>query len=315
MERELLYRFFSGKASVEEVRKVKEWSDASPENYRLLLKERRLFDAMQVFLPSDGDAVEKSKYKVKPLRYAGLVREVIKIAAVILVAVGATVAFLAKGDKNFMAMQTITVPPGQRVNLTLPDGTDVWLNAGTKMSYPLSFLSEKREVTLDGEAFFDVAHDEDCPFVVHTFAKDIEVLGTQFDVEAYQSKATFQTSLIQGKVKVSSVQDDDALILTPGYRAAMKHGKLQVEKIDYYDVYRWKEGLYCFRNKSFVNIMNDLEKYYDISIDVQNDKLDSVMLTGKFRISEGLDYLLRVLQSDVNFSYHRDIEENIIYIQ
>lgn len=85
-------------------------------------------------------------------------------------------------------MQTVTVPSGQRANVILPDGTDVWLNAGTTIRYPISFMKGKREIILDGEAYFEVVHNEKCPFVVHTYAMDVEVLGTKFNVEAYSKK-------------------------------------------------------------------------------------------------------------------------------
>lgn len=316
MKRELLYRFFCGKASVEEVKRIKVWSSASKENYNLLLKERQLFDAMQLI------AVGKNKFETNVsnknfllwYKYKGIVNEIVKIAAIVLLTIGITIPLVENTGREEIAMHTVTVPLGQRVNLTLPDGTDVWLNAGTKMSYPLSFLTEKREVNLDGEAYFDVAHNEQCPFIVHTYAKEIEVLGTQFDVEAYKEKNIFQTSLIQGKVKISSQEGDDSVILSPGHKASIEQGELKVEKIGSYDIYRWREGLYTFRNKEFAEIVKDLEKYYDISFDIQNDKIGSIILSGKFRISEGLDYLLRVLQSDVGFSYYRNLEENIIYI-
>ena len=106
-----------------------------------------------------------------------------------------------------LAMQTITVPAGQRVNLDLPDGSNVWLNAGTTMQYPVSFMTDKREVILDGEAYFEVAHNEKSPFVVHTSTLDVEVLGTKFNVEAYSARKIFETSLMEGRVKVKLPHD------------------------------------------------------------------------------------------------------------
>lgn len=88
-----------------------------------------------------------------------------------------------------------------------------------------------------------------------------------------------------------------------------------MHKIDDYNVYRWKEGLYCFKSKPFTQIMEDLERYYDLKIQVDKKSIESVALTGKFRISDGLDYALRVLQKDVSFTYRRDKDNDVIYIK
>ena len=161
-------------------------------------------------------------------------------------------------EDMYLAMQTITVPAGQRVNLDLPDGSNVWLNAGTKMQYPVSFMTGKREVILDGEAYFEVVHNEKSPFVVHTSTLDVEVLGTKFNVEAYSARKIFETSLMEGKVKVKLPHDDkNSVVLVPNQKTTLIDGRLVVSKIDDYNVYRWKEGLYCFRNKPFADIINN----------------------------------------------------------
>lgn len=148
-------------------RLVKEWSEASEENSKLLRRERKLFNAIILsgrLESSDGQTTLRKKRN-------HFVREFLKIASVVAITVGITAALFSIGeDKEDMnvAMQTITVPAGQRVNLDLPDGSNVWLNAGTTMKYPVSFMKGKREVILDGEAYFEVAHNEKSPFVVRT---------------------------------------------------------------------------------------------------------------------------------------------------
>lgn len=152
MDKDLLYRFFEGRASVEEMRLVKEWSEASEENSKLLRRKRKLFNAIILsgrLESSDGQTTLRKKRN-------HFVREFLKIASVVAITVGITAALFSIGeDKEDMnvAMQTITVPAGQRVNLDLPDGSNVWLNAGTTMKYPVSFMKGKREVILDGEAY------------------------------------------------------------------------------------------------------------------------------------------------------------------
>lgn len=314
MDKDILYRFFEGHATVDEMKSVKEWSEASEENNRLFRRERKLFNAMVLVGHS-----KESGIPTKEIKKNYFIREFLKIASVVLITVGVTAALFSIGedkDDVNIAMQTITVPAGQRVNLDLPDGTNVWLNAGTKMQYPVSFMQGKREVILDGEAYFEVAHNEKSPFVVHTHALDVEVLGTKFNVEAYSKRKVFETSLIQGKVRVKSPDNEKVSVtLHPNYKTTLKSGKLVVSKIDDYNVYRWKEGLYCFKNKPFAEIMQDLERYYDLNIQLDKQGIAKVALTGKFRISDGLDYALRVLQNDVAFSYRRDKDNDVIYIK
>lgn len=314
MDKDLLYRFFEGRASVDEMRTVKEWAEASEENNILLRRERKFFDAMILVEPLKKVDLDSGFRWGK--RY--LIREFMKVASIVLITVSITFGLFSIGndDKDEIAMQTITVPAGQRVNLELPDGSNVWLNAGTVMQYPASFMKNKREITLDGEAYFEVAHNEKSPFIVHTHAMDVEVLGTEFNVEAYKRRKVFETSLIQGKVRIKSPSDEKTfLVLSPNYKTSLKDNKLVVSKIEDYNVYRWREGLYCFKNKPFIEILENLERYYDLRIVLEKQSIAKIVLTGKFRISDGLDYALRVLQQDVAFTYYRNEENDMIYIK
>jgi ferric-dicitrate binding protein FerR (iron transport regulator) len=170
---------------------------------------------------------------------------------------------------------------------------------------------------LDGEAYFEVAKNETKPFVVQTAQGVVEVLGTDFNVEAYSSREAFETTLMKGRVKVKlngSVAGEEVW-LTPDKKAVLKEGKLQVEPVNDYTSYRWREGLICFKNESFVSIMDDFEKYYGVSVRVKNQKALQSFYTGKFRYTDGIDYALRVLQKDIPFTFSRDDENQIIYIK
>ena len=137
MDKDLLYRFFEGHASVEEMKSIKEWTEASEENSKLLRRERKLFNAIIL----SGRLKRMERQTTKKKNY--FVREFLKIASVVVITVGVTAALFSVGkdkDDVNVAMQTITVPAGQRVNLDLPDGSNVWLNAGTRMQYPVSFI-------------------------------------------------------------------------------------------------------------------------------------------------------------------------------
>ena len=314
MNKDILYKFFEGNASFEEEAAVKQWMEESAENRLAFLKERKLFDAMLLL---GNEEIIKNGKKIFSINLSSLRTELIKIAAVVAITLGGSYFYYQSSlEKELMAMQTITVPAGQRINITLVDGTNVWLNARTSLSYPVKFGKNNRQVVLDGEAYFDVTKDKSKPFIVQTDNYNVEVLGTQFDVNAYSETGEFETTLMSGSVKVASASDSTQKItLKPNSKVFLQDGKLHVTAVDDYNPYRWKEGLICFKNETFTSIMKDFEKYYGLTIQVKNKNVFKYVYTGKFRQTDGIDYALRVLQKDIKFTYQRDDENQIIYIE
>ena len=314
MNKDILYKFFEGNASFEEEAAVKQWMEESAENRLVFLKERKLFDAMLLL---GNEEIIKNGKKRFSINLSSLRTELIKIAAVVAITLGGSYFYYQSSlEKELMAMQTITVPAGQRINITLVDGTNVWLNARTSLSYPVKFGKNNRQVVLDGEAYFDVTKDKSKPFIVQTDNYNVEVLGTQFDVNAYSETGEFETTLMSGSVKVASASDSTQKItLKPNNKVYLQDGKLHVTAVDDYNPYRWKEGLICFKNETFTSIMKDFEKYYGLTIQVKNKNVFKYVYTGKFRQTDGIDYALRVLQKDIKFTYQRDDENQIIYIE
>ena len=314
MNKDILYKFFEGNASFEEEAAVKQWMEESAENRLAFLKERKLFDAMLLL---GNEEIIKNGKKRFSINLSSLRTELIKIAAVVVITLGGSYFYYQSSlEKELMAMQTITVPAGQRINITLVDGTNVWLNARTSLSYPVKFGKNNRQVVLDGEAYFDVTKDKSKPFIVQTDNYNVEVLGTQFDVNAYSETGEFETTLMSGSVKVASASDSTQKItLKPNNKVFLQDGKLHVTAVDDYNPYRWKEGLICFKNETFTSIMKDFEKYYGLTIQVKNKNVFKYVYTGKFRQTDGIDYALRVLQKDIKFTYQRDDENQIIYIE
>lgn len=310
MERKILYRFFEGKASYEEEEEVCDWTEASEENMQEYIKERKYFDLLLI----------QNKKNMTPHSSYGKVfqlNNLIKYAAVValFIVCGLQVYLITKPETD-QDMNTITVPTGQRVNLLLSDGTNVWLNSGTKMRYPASFTKGKREVTLDGEGYFEVAKDTRRPFVVQTGKYDIQVLGTKFNVEAYDDDPSFSAALMEGSIQISDkTEPSNIILLKPEQKANYINGQLVVEKIQNYDLYRWRDGLLCFEHIAFNDLMKEFEKTYDIRIINENKNLDNYICSGKFRISDGVDFILHVLQRDVHFRFCRNENNTIIYIK
>ncbi len=248
-----------------------------------------------------------------------LFKEILKIASVAVIAFFISYFFVHKSENikiKYTAMQTITVPAGQRINITLPDGTSAWLNARTTIQYPVSFNNENRLVKLDGQAYFDVTHDEEMPFIVETDKGKIQVLGTKFDVLAYSESEDFETALMDGSVKVSLNSDpEQEITLSPDNKVYLSEGKLHLAPLTDYNSYRWKEGLISFVDSPFADIMKEFEKSYGTRIIVQNKTVSNYSYTGKFRIVDGIDHALRVLQKDLHFTYTRDSDNSTLYIK
>ncbi|GHV23011.1 anti-sigma factor [Bacteroidia bacterium] len=310
----LLYKIFSGEASREELRIVRQWVEESEANKESFLRERKIFDAIALSKDEDLDLNEKeNKSRIFPF-----IREILKIAAVILITVGISF-FYFKEHRNVVddaGIAVVTVPAGHRVNMTLPDGTSVWLNARTTLRYPASFSKDKRQVFIDGEGYFTVRKDEKRPFFVETGQYRIKVLGTSFNVDAYSDSPVFETALLEGSLAIYDSNDasEKFMELKPNERTLAKDGQLCKMPIEDFNSYKWIDGLISFKDQSFRSIMKEFEKCYGITIVVNNKNVDRVVYTGKFSYSDGVDYALKVLQKNIRFNFKRDDNQRVIYI-
>lgn len=312
MEKELLHKFFAGTATLEEKEAIMHWMESDPGNKQFLLKERKLYNA--VLLHGEDKQVQQQAGRQQYFLRRGVAR-FLRVAAMIVVAFGLGYFWQSEKTEGPIAMQTISVPAGQCVNVTLPDGSNIWLNAQTTIQYPVSFNKENRQVKLDGEAYFDVAKDSKRPFIVNTKECSVEVLGTKFNIDAYSSRDKFETVLMEGSVKVSMLDDPtQAVSLKPNNKVYRSNGKLLTQKVSNYERYRWKEGLICFVDEPFKVVMEDFEKFYGLTIVVNNQKVTQYLYTGKFKQTDGVDYALSLLQKNIHFTYQRDRENHIVNI-
>ncbi|HCO68765.1 MAG TPA: anti-sigma factor [Dysgonomonas sp.] len=307
----ILLKYISGNANPEERKLVVKWLNESNENMEQYEVLRKLYSSM---VWQDAGTPVRAQRTLRPY-----IREIVKIAAVFAIILSLFYAkdyfFPPRGTPlvESITMQEINVPPGQRVEVTLVDGTHVWLNANTKFSFPNIFSGSNREITLDGEARFDVTANKDMPFVVKTAKHDVKVLGTQFNVMAYSGSDIFETALIKGKVEILS-PGSPPLVLEPQYRAISRNGKIDTTAIRNYDYYRWTEGLLCFENEPIENLLNKISIYFDVKITINNKYLGKRRYTGKFWVDDGVEHMLKVLQLNNNFSYKRNVETNEIVI-
>ena len=204
------------------------------------------------------------------------------------------------------------------MQMALADGTLVHLNAGTTLEYPVVFSHKDRRVKLTGEALFEVAHDAKHPFIVETFATDIQVLGTKFNVLADSENGLFSTTLVEGRVKVTSRKDPaESIILQPNDRVVLEHGRLYKERVPDFDDLCWTEGLIHLKKMPFDELMAIFERAFDVRIEIERETLPQInVMSGEVRISDGVDYALHVVQLvSTGFTYTRDEKSNVIMIR
>ena len=177
------------------------------------------------------------------------------------------------GTSAAMVFNTLTNPKGSKViDMTLADGSHIWLNAGSSVSYPITFKGDQRKIFVTGEAYLEVKHDAAKPFIVNANNKgEIEVMGTHFNVNAYEDEDGVRTTLLEGKVKVTrtmlSVQMKDFKILSPGQQAVItKTDVRSVNDVDVDQVMAWKNGLFKFKEVTIETIMRQVEKWYDVDV-------------------------------------------------
>ena len=312
MRRDILYKFFEGKASPKEQRLIGQWLDESEKHKEVLVRERMVFDAMIV----SGGITDRQSVQSRKKRTRVVFMELLRVAAVILVMflVGGYI-YVRKMEEIRLANNIVTVPVGQRVNLQLPDGTSVWLNASSEIIYPAYFSGSTREIHLNGEAYFEVEHHASKPFIVHTETFDIKVLGTKFNVEAYKGMEGFTTALMEGSVEVTDRKNKDKSVrLYPAQKVAFRNGELCKSPIDNYDVYRWREGLICFKETRFADLMRQLEKNYGVRILINNEAVKEKVFSGKFRTTDGIDNALRLLQKEGHYTFEWDENKTTVCI-
>lgn len=315
MNQELLNKYIAGDATLEEKEEVARWLDADKKNMKEFLALRKLYDIS--IWQQEQTPVAKDKLSLGNKRWTlrSASFELAKVAAIFILAFTIVYSFLINEDNDSAKMQTIFVPPGQRAELTLTDGTKVWLNAKTTFTFPDKFTANNRRVTLDGEGYFDVTKNPEKPFIVNTERYDIKVMGTEFNVTAYSGSSVFETSLLKGAVEVFSPAKDTKVSLEPHMRTYEENGILKKDTIEHENYFLWKEGLICFYDEPVDKMIKKLQLYYDVKIDVQNKTLLNNRYSGKFRTKDSVEHVLKVLQLNNKFSYEKDNDRNLITIK
>lgn len=207
--------------------------------------------------------------------------------------------YQAGNEKGKLLYNTVEIPRGSEYELVLADGTKVHLNAMSSLKFPVQFTGKTREVELSGEAYFDVTKDAKHPFVVNVSGTRVEVLGTSFNVKAYEENEEVVTTLVEGRVKVqSSGFKAESMLLDPGQQAIVdeKTGDMDMCEVDVALFTSWREGVFLFKDQRMEDIMIELARWYDLKVFYKNPLAKEYRFGGHFNRSSEIDSIMEMFE-------------------
>jgi transmembrane sensor len=330
MKNNLLYRFVTGQCSEsekEEVVKALLQDEELQKEYIAIKNVWSLTSTVNAEkVPDYSSEFQRISRKISKQRIKTILKYAAVFAAVLCAGGILTYQFQGKdlttlASKNNGLETKFVVPLGQTAELHLPDGTTVWMNSGSMLTYLPDFSPSNRIITLDGEAFFTVKKDADHPFIVKTSTVNIKVLGTSFNVEAYNDKLhQVNTTLVNGKVEIDNIDNQKLAELLPGQigRFSKQNGKLNISNIDTSFYTSWKNGFIMFNNTPLGEITLKMERWYNVKFVFRNQQLKNVNYTGAILRGKPIDQILEIMKITANINYKIVIKNNspnIIYLE
>lgn len=326
MDKEKMIEKISKGEGLTDSKELLSWVNQSEENQKTYIRYKNLWALLQRGKEMDTKYIEeglrnvKSKINRSNKRFSFI--NVFKYAAIIVVAlIGGFMLNTLHFDTE-ISMNEIVVPKGNRSSVILPDGTKVWLSNNSKLTYPETFQGKSREIKLEGEAFFNVTHNEKKPFIVNVGENRIKVLGTEFSVTAYPGDERIQTDLVAGKVQFdintgTSTNNYQSFIIKASHSLVYNKttGKLYEKRIPdgFYDY--WQKGIYRFKDEKFESLAKKIKRIYSVEIIFEDETLKERLFTGTFIIDDNIYTLMEVFKSASGkpIGYHR--ERDKIYIK
>ncbi|MCD0470408.1 FecR family protein [Flavobacterium sp. JAS] len=203
---------------------------------------------------------------------------------------------------------------GEHAKVVLSDGTQIWLNAGSRLKYPAKFKGDTREVYLTGEAFFDVAKDKKHPFIIHTHKMDTKVLGTSFNVQAYPDHATQEVSVLTGRVNVKSTITEENVYVTPGQKVVFKSqsNKMQAfTDIPVNSISLWRKNIIVFEDAPLPEVIATINRNYNVNIQLENKNLNNLKISAYFK-ELPVDQVVALVCNIINAHYKQESGNYII---
>lgn len=324
---ELIATYLSVGLDVDSLQILKKWIAGSPENERYFMQrqevwfsaingdESAVYDKDKAFQRFTNRVAQQQKNSLelpkKPLRLTVLWRYASVVALLCAISY---FSYWRGGEKvkEHFSEVVVEAPLGSRTKLFLPDGTMVWLNAGSRMVYSQGFGVEDRSVKLTGEGYFEVKRNERLPFSVQTKELQVRVLGTKFNFRDYPEDTEVVVSLMEGKVALNNlIRKEKEVYLSPNERVVLnkKSGRLQLEKAVATSASQWTNGYLFFDEELLPDIVKELERSYNVKIHISSDTLNSYRFYGNFvRREQSLNEVLEALSATGKIRYK--IEDN-----
>jgi len=302
-----------GTISEEENLFLDDWMDKSTENRRLYSEQKRLWHLFEMHQKVQKIDERKAYQKIsnqlfsrKKINILGWMQRVAAVLLLPVIVASAIYFYSEKNDRTQFSTvyNTVETPLGMRSSLTLPDGTRVWLNAGSKISYPVLFSNKIREVSLSGEAYFEVKKDKSWPFVVATKNMNVLVSGTTFNCNAYPENNQVQTVLVEGEVTIANQSATEVESMSPGELATFNNSNQQITKTktDLQKYIAWKSGKLMFRDDKMNKVVEKLERWYNVEFEIEDKEIANYVYTATF-IDESLDQVLKMLSLSAPIRY------------
>lgn len=324
---ELIASHLNGGLDKSSLDELKKWMAASPENERYfmyrqeiwfsvvdhekhLYNKKKAFDAFKARVGVAKGADQKKRNSMVFWRYAAVVALLVTFSAL---------SFWQGGErvKDSFAQIVVEAPLGSRSKLFLPDGTMVWLNAGSRMSYSQGFGVDDRKVQLEGEGYFEVMHNQKIPFLVGTKDLQVRVVGTKFNFRNYPQDAEAVVTLEEGKVALKNLMHrEQEVMLAPNERVILNKtdGKMWVEKATATNALQWTMGYLFFDEEMLVDIAAELERSYHVKIKIAEDSLKGFRFYGNFvRQEQSIREVLDVLSSTGKIRYTIEDRDVTLY--
>lgn len=325
LQDEILFAYIRGTATAEEIDRVEKWLDASEANEERLMHTARLYFAwitrerMEARRTKDGLSLVKRKIKARRFR-----RQLYRFSWAAACLAGllflSSLFFFLHDARQPVVRQWFTVESnaGMRTHFTLPDGTAVCLNAGSTLRYPVPYDQDERKVRLEGEAYFQVTHRPEQPFIVEVLEDRIavKVLGTEFNVEAYTGEGVASTTLVKGKVQLlwkNCRGQQVGQLLSPAEKAVYRVAdeSCLIRKVDPAYETAWRTGKIVFKDTPLPEVLRKLSHFYDVEFEVEDAVIRTYRFTGTFDnrpLTRILDYLK--ISSGVDYTYCRMMKDD-----
>ena len=316
----LIARSLNGNCTSEEILRLRAWIDESLDNRNEYLALKDVWDTTRVqndcseeqlslFYQKQIEKITRSR--TRWIKYSSAIAAIVVVGFFIM-----TLSF-PKSEVKSAGVQIYTVPLGSRSSVLLADGTKVCLNSGSELKYSSNFSANERVVSLSGEAFFHVKSDQEHPFIVKTPDFEVKVTGTQFNVCTYSDNKFSSASLAEGHIQLKMNGMKDFIEVNPGEKFKLDRitQKCVIESADIESELAWKDGEFIFKKIPFPDLVQRLERWYDVKLNYSDKDLQNFSFSGRFKNQETIWQVLDALKliSPIDYKKHTFREFTIIY--